>query len=52
MKIVLKILRVDILSKLFLKINLIEILKFSCWYSPITLGFQLGNKYFWKISSR
>ena len=52
MKIVLKILRVDILSKLFLKINLIEILKFSCWYSPITLGFQLGNKYFWKFSKK
>ena len=50
MQIVFKVLRVDILSKLFLKINLIEILKFSCWYSPITLGFQLGNKYFWKIS--
>ena len=49
MKIDFKLLRVDILSKLFLKINLIEILKFSCWYSPITLGFQLGNKYFLKF---
>ena len=39
-----KILRVDILSKFFLKITLIEILNFSCWF-PITLGFQLGNKF-------
>ena len=46
MKIVFKILRVDILSKLFLKITLNGILKFSCWYSPIILGFHLGNKYF------
>ena len=44
-----KILRVDILSKFFLKITLIEILNFSCWYSPIILDFQLGNKYFWKF---
>ena len=51
MKIDFRILRVDILSKLFLKINLIENLNFSCWYSPITLGCQLGNKYFWKISN-
>ena len=42
MKIVFKFLRVDILSKFFLKITLIEILNFSCWYSPIILGFQLG----------
>ena len=49
MKIDFKILRVDILSKFFLKITLMEILKFSC-YSPITLGFQLGNKYLWKFS--
>ena len=45
-----KILRVDILLKLFLKLTLMEILNFSCWYSPLTLGFQLGNKYFWKFS--
>ena len=50
MKIDFKFLRVDILSKFFLKITLMEILNFSCWYSPITLGFQLGNKYFWKFS--
>ena len=50
MKIDFKILRVDILSKFFLKITLMEILKFSCWYYPITLVFQLGNKYFWKFS--
>ena len=41
MKIDFKILRVDILSKLFLKITLMEILKFPCWYSPIIQGFQL-----------
>ena len=41
-----KILRVDILLKLFLKISLMEILNFSCWYSPIILDFQLENKYF------
>ena len=52
MKIDFKILRVDILSKFFLKITLIEILNFSCQYSPIILGFQLGNKYFWKISKQ
>ena len=46
MKIDFKILRVDILSKKILKITLMEILKFSCSYSPITLGIQLGNKYF------
>ena len=46
MKIDFKILRLDILSKFFFKITLMEILKFSCWYSPIILGFQLGNKYF------
>ena len=45
-----EILRVDILLKFFLKINLMEILNFLCWYSPITLGFQLGNKCFWKFS--
>ena len=39
MKIDFKILRVDILSKFFLKITLMEILKFSCRYSPIILGF-------------
>ena len=50
MKIDFKILRVDILSKFFLKITLMEILKFPCWYSPITLSFQLGNKHFWKFS--
>ena len=50
MKIDFKIFRVDILSKFFLKITLMEILNFSCWYSPITLGFQLGNKYFLRIS--
>ena len=47
-----KILRMVLLSKLFLKITLMEILKFSCWYSPIALGFQLGNKYFWKFSKQ
>ena len=52
MKIDFKILRVDILSKFFLNITLMEILNFSCWYSPIILGFQLGNKYFWKISKQ
>ena len=46
MKIDFKILRVDILSKFLLKVTLIENLKFSCPYSPITLGFQLENKYF------
>ena len=51
MKIDFKILRVDILSKFFLKITLMEILKFSC-YSPITLGFQLGNNFFWKFSKQ
>ena len=50
MKIDLKILRVDVLSKFFLKISLMENLKFSCWFSPTTLGIQLGNKYFWKFS--
>ena len=50
MKIDFKILRVNILSKLFLKITLNGIVKFPCWYSPITLGFYLGNKYFWKFS--
>ena len=46
MKIDFKILRVNILSKFFLKNTLMEILNFSCWYSPITLSIQLGNKYF------
>ena len=50
MKMDFKIMRVDILSKLFLKITYMKILKFSCSYSPITLGIQLGNKYFWKFS--
>ena len=50
MKIDFKILRVDILSKLILKITLMKILNFSCWYSLITLGIKLGNKYFWKFS--
>ena len=49
MKINFKIFRVYILLKLFLKITLLEILKFSCSYSPITPGIKLGNKYFWKI---
>ena len=39
MKIDFKILRMDILSKFFLNKILMEILKFSCWYSSITLGF-------------
>ena len=39
MKIVLKFLRVDILSKFFFKITLMEILKLSYWYSPIIVGF-------------
>ena len=52
MKIDLKILRVDVLSKFFLKISLMENLKFSCWFSPTTLGIQLGNKYFWKFSKQ
>ena len=39
MKINFKILRVDILYKFFLKITLMEILNFSCWHSPIILGF-------------
>ena len=52
MKINFKILRVDILYKFFLKITLMEILNFSCWYSPIILGFQLGKKYFLKISKQ
>ena len=38
MKIDFKILRVDILTKFSLKVTLMEILKFSCSYSPITLG--------------
>ena len=46
MKIVFKTLRVDILSKFFLKITFMENLNFSCSYSLITLGIQLGNKYF------
>ena len=46
MKINFKIFRVYILLKLFLKITYMKILKFSCSYSPITLGIQLGNKYF------
>ena len=45
MKIDFKILRVDILLKFFLKITLMENFDFSWWYSPIILGFQLGNKY-------
>ena len=49
MKINFKILRVDIFSKFFLKFTLMEILSLSCSYSHITLGIQLGNKYFWKI---
>ena len=52
MKIDFKNLRVDISSKFFLKIILMEILNFSCWYSHITLGFQLGNKSFGKFQSR
>ena len=50
MKIDFKNLKVDILSKFFLKITVMEILNFSCWYSLIILGFQLRNKHFWKIS--
>ena len=50
MKIDFKILGVDILSKIFFKITLVENLKFSCSYSLITLGIQVGNKYFWKYS--
>ena len=50
MKIYFKILRVDILSKFFLKITLMENLKFPYWYSSITLGFLLENTYFWKFS--
>ena len=46
MQIVFKVLRVDILSKFIVKISPMEILKFSCSYSPIILGIQLGNKYF------
>ena len=49
MKMDFKILRMDILSKFFLNKILMEILNFSWWYSSITLGFHLGNKYFWKI---
>ena len=41
-----KIMRVDILSKFFLKIILMEILNFAYWCSHITTSFQLGNKYF------
>ena len=52
MKIVFKILRVDILSKFILKITLIEILNFSLSSSPITLGIQLGNQYFLKFSKQ
>ena len=52
MKIDFKILRVEILSKFVLKVTLMEILKFSCWHSLITLGFQLRNKYFWKFSKK
>ena len=47
-----KILRLDILSKLFFKITLMEIFNFSHWYSHIKLGFQFGNKYFWNFQSR
>ena len=50
MKIDFKILRMDILSKFFLKNTLMEILNFPYWYSPIILGIQLGNKYFFKFS--
>ena len=50
MQIVFKVLRVDILSKFFLKNILVENLIFSSWYPPITLGIQLGNKYFWGFS--
>ena len=39
MKIVFKFFRVDILSKFFFKITLMEILKLSYWYSPIIVGF-------------
>ena len=46
MKMDFKILRVDILSKFFLKITLMEIFNFSCWYSRIILGFQLRNNFF------
>ena len=52
MKIDFKFLRVDILSKFFLKITLMEILNFPCWYSSITLSFQLGNKHFWNFSKQ
>ena len=50
MKIDFKILRVNILSKFILKNTLMEILNFSCWYSPITLSIKLGNKYFFRNS--
>ena len=46
-KIDFKILREDILSKfIFGQNTLMLILNFPCRRSPITLGFQLGNKYF------
>ena len=52
MKIDFKILRVDILYKFFLKITLMEIFNFSCWYSRIILGFQLRNNFFQKFSKQ
>ena len=52
MKIDFKNLRVDILSKFFFKITLMEILNFSFSCSPITLSIQLGNKYFLNFQSR
>ena len=51
MQIVFKVLRVDILSKFIVKITPMEILNFSCSYSSIKLGIQIGNKYFWKFSN-